>query len=65
MGEIVKFVWSPFIIGWVETFLTLQSETTFNNMKKLKLSQKTQDYFWGVMFTICALSWIYIASLFL
>jgi hypothetical protein len=52
----------------VERFIkTKQYETikTFSNMKKLKLSQKTQDYFWGVMFTISALLWIYVVSFFL
>ena len=33
-------------------------------MKKLRLSQKTQDYFWGIMFTISALLWIFVVSLF-
>lgn len=33
-------------------------------MKKLQLSNKFQDYFWGVMFTLCAMMWIYVASLF-
>ena len=33
-------------------------------MKKLRLSQKTQDYFWGVMFTISVLLWICMVSFF-
>ena len=33
-------------------------------MKKLNLSQKTQDIFWGVMFTIAALTFVWVVSLF-
>lgn len=34
-------------------------------LKHWKLSQKTQDYFWGVIFTISGLLWIYMVSFFL
>lgn len=34
-------------------------------MKKLKLSQKTQDYFWGIMLTISVIIWIWVVSIFI
>jgi hypothetical protein len=58
-------LFAPHINIGVRRFLKLNNMKTFNNMKKLRLSQKTQDYFWGVTFTISALLWIYIVSFFL
>ena len=34
-------------------------------LKHWKLSQKTQDYFWGVVFTISAMLWLCVISLFI
>ena len=61
--------WTKILCGYAPvnnsswSFLMKQFKT-FSNMKKLKLSNKIQDYFWGVVFTISALLWIYVASLF-
>lgn len=33
-------------------------------MKKYKLSSKFQDYFWGVVFTISGMLFVWIVSLF-
>ena len=38
---------------------------TLNNMKHWTLSDKFQDYFWGVVFTISVLLWISIVSFFI
>ena len=66
MGEIVKFVCSSHQYGCEEIFKTKQYETikTFNNMKKWKLSNRLQDYMWGILFTVSAIMWIIVVSLF-
>lgn len=40
-------------------------QLNFNNMKKLKLSNKIQDYLWGITFTISIVLWIFIVTVFL
>ena len=33
-------------------------------MKKLRLSNNFQDYFWNIMFMLCTFLWMYILLLF-
>jgi len=52
-------------LGGGEIFKTKQYETkTFSNMKHWKLSNRTQDYFWGIIFTLCVLTWVYMILIF-
>ena len=43
----------------------MYNRLSHQKMKHWKLSNQFQDYFWGVMFTVSALMWIWVASLFI